>query len=208
MKKISIIGSGLIGGNLARLFVKEGYEVALTNSRGPASLQNFVDELGEKLYPVLLQQAVDFGDIIFVSIHWRTLNSLPVFKTEGKIIVDTTNPYQPDGTFFDLGADISSSKVEEHFPGGKVVKAFNTMWYKHLMEGGNKTLPFEKRKVIPVAGDDPDAKQTISKLIDGIGFGFLDTGTLKEGSKFQGAGGVLYGKDITVEEAKLLTVVN
>jgi predicted dinucleotide-binding enzyme len=202
--KIGIVGSGLIGGNLARLFVKAGYEVAIANSRGPASLQPFVEELGEKLHPVTVQEAVYFGDVVVVSIHWKQLDEFPFFQTEGKIIVDTTNPYKSDGTLYDLGDEISSSKVVEHFPDGKVVKAFNTIWYKHLAENGDTSLPLKQRKVVPLAGDDTQAKQIVSKLIEEIGFGPLDTGTLRDGSKIQGAGGMLYGVDITTGEAEEL----
>jgi hypothetical protein len=199
--KISILGSGHIGGNLARLLVKAGHEVALANSRGPASLQNFVDELGSKLHPVKSEEAVSYADVIILSIHWRTLDSLPVFKVPGKIIVDTTNPYKGDGTFYDLGDDIPSTRVMEHFPGGTIVKAFNTIWYMHLAENGNTKLPPGERRVIPIAGDDQNAKTKIGKLIEEIGFGPLDTGSLREGSKLQGIQGILYNRELTLKEA-------
>jgi 8-hydroxy-5-deazaflavin:NADPH oxidoreductase len=200
--KISVIGAGNIGGNLARLLVKAGHEVALANSRGPASLKSFVDELGNKLHPVDLENAIGYSDIIILAVHWRIIDSLPVFnKVNGKIIVDTTNPYKDDGSFYDLGDDISSSKVIKHFPGGTIVKAFNTIWFKHLAETGNIKLPVEERRVIPLAGDDAGAKLKISKLIQEIGFGPLDTGTLKEGSKLQGVQGILYNRELTVKEA-------
>ena len=199
--KISIIGAGNIGGNLARLLLKSGHEVALANSRGPASLQSFVDELGPGLHPVDLDKAITFSDIIILSVHWRILDSLPVFNVPGKIIVDTTNPYKADGSFYDLGNDISSTKVMQHFPGGRIVKAFNTIWYKHLAENGNPHLPLDERRVIPVAGNDSDAKAKISKLIEEIGFGPLDTGGLKEGSKLQGIQGVLYNRELKLKEA-------
>ena len=200
--KISVIGAGNIGGNLARLLVKAGYEVALANSRGPASLKSFVDELGNKLHPVDLENAIGYSEIIILAVHWRVIDSLPVFnKVNGKIIVDTTNPYKDDGSFYDLGDDISSSKVIKHFPGGTIVKAFNTIWFKHLAETGNIKLPVEERRVIPLAGDDAGAKLKISKLINEIGFGPLDTGSLKDGSKLQGVQGVLYNRELTVKEA-------
>lgn len=202
--KISIIGAGNIGGNLARLLVKAGHDVALANSRGPASLKPFVEELGKKLHPVSLEDAVSYSDIIILSVHWRIIDSLPVFKVPGKIIVDTTNPYKSDGSFYDLGDDISSSKVIHHFPGGNVVKAFNTIWFKHLSENGNVKLPAEQRRVIPVAGDDKSAKSKIAGLIEEIGFGPLDTGSLKEGSKLQEVQGVLYNKELTVKDAVAL----
>ena len=199
--KIGIIGSGNIGGTLARLFIKAGHEVALSNTRGPSSLRNFVYELGGNLHPIDPDGAVVYGEIIVCSIPWRSLDSLPVFKATGKIIIDTTNPYKSDGTFFDLGNDISSTKVIEHFPGASVVKAFNTIWYKHLAEEGDVKLQLNARRVIPFAGDDKKSKAKVSKLIEEIGFGPLDTGTLKEGTKFQGVHGVLYSKDLKVSEA-------
>ncbi len=199
--KISIIGAGNIGGNLARLLVKAGHEVALANSRGPDSLKALADELGSKLHPVTLEQAFTFSNLIILSIHWRSIDSLPEFKAKGKIIVDTTNPYKEDGSFYDLADDISSSKVIRHFPGGSVVKAFNTIWFKHLPGSGNTRLPLDARRVIPLAGDDKDAKAKVSKLIEEIGFGSLDTGNLKEGSKVQGIQGVLYNKELTLKEA-------
>jgi predicted dinucleotide-binding enzyme len=200
--KISIIGSGNIGGNLARLLVKAGHDVALVNSRGPASLKSFVDELGNKLHPTDIKGALDFSDIIVLSIHWRLIDSIPVFKVPGKIIVDTTNPYKDDGTIYDLGNEISSTKVINHFPGGAMVKAFNTIWFKHLAETGNKNLPPEERRVIPLAGDDKSAKEKIGKLIEEIGFGPLDTGTLREGSRFQGVNCILYNKELSVKAAR------
>jgi predicted dinucleotide-binding enzyme len=199
--KISIIGAGNIGGNIARLFVKSGNEVAIANSRGPESLKILAGELGSKLHPVTLADAISYSDVIVLSIHWRSIDSLPIFKVPGKIIIDTTNPYKADGTFYDLGTDISSSKVIEHFPGAIIVKAFNTIWFKHLSENGNTSLPLSERRVIPIAGDDLKAKQRISRIIEEIGFGPLDTGTLKEGSKLQGVKGILYNRELTVKEA-------
>jgi 8-hydroxy-5-deazaflavin:NADPH oxidoreductase len=200
--KISIIGSGHIGGTLARLFVKAGHEVALANSRGPASLKTFVDELGPQLLPVKnIEEAIVFSDLIIFSIHWRTIDSLPVFNAQGKIIVDTTNPYKSDGTFYDLGDDIPSSKVMKHFTGGVIVKAFNTIWFQHLAEKGNKDLPIAERRVIPVASDDSGAKSKVARLIEEIGFGPFDSGSLKAGTALQNIQGLLYNKELTVQEA-------
>jgi 8-hydroxy-5-deazaflavin:NADPH oxidoreductase len=202
--KISIIGAGNIGGNLARLLVKSGNDVAIANSRGPASLKNLAGELGSRLHPVTLEEAISYSDVIILSIHWRSIDSLATFNVPGKIIIDTTNPYKEDGTFYNLGTDISSSKVIEHFPGAIVLKAFNTIWFKHLAENGNTSLPLSERRVIPVAGDDIKAKEKISRIIEEIGFGPLDTGTLKEGSKLQGVQGILYNKELKLKEAVTL----
>jgi predicted dinucleotide-binding enzyme len=202
--KIGIIGAGNIGGTLARLFVKTGHEVALANSRGPASLQSFADELGDQLHPVHVNDAIVFGDVIVVAILWRKLDELPVYNVTGRIVVDTTNPYKDDGSFYNLGDGISSTKVMEHFQGGSVVKAFNTIWFKHLEENGNTRLSPEERRVIPIAGDDEKSKAVIGQLIEEIGFGPLDTGTLREGSRLQGVQGVLYARDLKLKEAETM----
>jgi 8-hydroxy-5-deazaflavin:NADPH oxidoreductase len=199
--KISIIGSGNIGGNLARLLVKSGNDVAIANSRGPATLKNLANELGSRLHTVTLEEAITYSDVIILSIPWRSIDSLATFKVPGKIIIDTTNPYKEDGTIYNLGTDISSSKVVEHFPGAAVVKAFNTIWFKHLSENGNTSLSLSERRVIPIAGDDTKAKEKIRRIIEEIGFGPLDTGTLKEGSKLQGVQGILYNKELKLKEA-------
>jgi predicted dinucleotide-binding enzyme len=202
--KLSIIGSGDIGGNLARLLIKAGYEVALSNSRGPASLQDFVVELGSRLHAMEVGQVIEYGEIVIVSPHWRNLDAMPVFDVSGKIVVDTTNPYKQDGSFFDLKGDISSSKVLQHFTGGKLVKAFNTIWFRHLADDGNSALPLDERRVIPIAGDDPDAKKAVATLIEAIGFAPLDTGNLLQGSALQGVDGVLYGKELSLVQARNL----
>lgn len=199
--KISIIGAGNIGGNLARLLVKSGNDVAIANSRGPATLKNLANELGSRLHTVTLEEAVAYSDVIVLSIPWRSIDSLATFKIPGKILVDTTNPYKEDGTTYNLGTDISSSKAIAHFPGAAVVKAFNTIWFKHLAENGNTSLPLSERRVIPVAGDDAKAKEKISRIIEEIGFGPLDTGSLKEGSKLQEVQGILYNKELKLKEA-------
>jgi 8-hydroxy-5-deazaflavin:NADPH oxidoreductase len=200
--KISIIGSGHIGGTLARLFVRAGHEVALANSRGSDSLKSFVDELGTQLHPAGgIEEAIAFSDLIVLSIPWRIIDSLPVYNAQGKIIVDTTNPYKADGSFYDLGDEMPSTRVMQHFTGAVIVKAFNTIWFKHLAENGNKDLPVAERRVIPVAGDDSGAKSKVARLIEEIGFGPLDTGSLKTGTGFQNVSGALYNKVLTVQEA-------
>lgn len=199
--RISIIGAGNIGGNLARLLVKAGHDVALANSRTSSSLQHFADELGDKLHPVNIEKALTYSDLIIFSIPWRNIETLPVFNVPEKIIVDTSNPYKEDGSVYDLGNDISSSSVVKHFPGTKVVKAFNTIWFKHLADTGDINKPMEERRVIPVAGDDMNAKQQVMQLIEEIGFGPLDTGSLWDGSQVQGVQGILYNREVTVKEA-------
>jgi predicted dinucleotide-binding enzyme len=83
-------------------------------------------------------------------------------------------------------------------PGATVVKAFNTIWFRHLTE---HALPADTpgRRAIPIAGDDPAAKATVARLIDEIGFDTYDAGPLAAGRRFQ-PGTPAYNVRLTTDE--------
>jgi predicted dinucleotide-binding enzyme len=89
-------------------------------------------------------------------------------------------------------------------PGARIVKAFNTIWFKHLAERGRKDAPIDDRHAIFVAGDDEDAKKIVGKLIEEIGFGAVNTGSLVEGGRRQQPNTSLYNKVLTRREAQVL----
>ncbi len=201
--KIGIIGSGNIGGNAARLFVKAGHEVAISNSRGPESLRDFIAELGPKAHAETAEGAAAFGEIVLVAIPWRNREDLPDPKlVAGKIVIDATNPYAPDFSVYDLGDSTSSEEVLKLLPGARFVKAFNTIQYKDLASQGRTGLPLEERRAIFVAGDDQDAKRVVARLIEEIGFAPVDTGSLNDGGKKQQPNMAIYNKYITAKQAR------
>src|SRR6266850_7735680 len=75
--KIGIVGSGNIGANAARLFVRAGHEVALSNSRGGEGLQTLVTELGGNTKATTIEEAADFGDVVLVAIPFGKFKTLP-----------------------------------------------------------------------------------------------------------------------------------
>ncbi len=190
--KIGIIGAGNIGGNAAKLFAKAGHEIAIANSRGPETLAALVAEIGDGAKAVTAEEAAKFGEIVFVSIPLGKISELPSSGFEGKIVIDSNNYYPDrDGQIAELDSDetTSSELLAEHLTGAKIVKAFNTIWFEHLKTLGDKDLELENRRVIFVAGDDADAKKTVSDLIEEIGFAAFDTGSLsrrrqKSGSEY------------------------
>jgi len=201
--KIGIIGAGHIGAAAARLFIEAGHEVALSNSRGAESLQNLTAELGEKAKAMTVDDASKFGEIVLLAVPWRSPEALP--KPEpvaGKIVIDAMNPYKDDGGLYDLEDTTSSEETQKRLPQARLVKAFNTIYYKHLAEEGDKNLPLEERRVIFLAGDDAEAKKIVSDLIEEIGFAAYDTGNLRFGGKAQEPGTALYNRDLTLDEAK------
>jgi len=198
--KIGILGAGMIGATAAKLFVRAGHEVAISNSRGPETLRDLASELGPKGKAMRAEEAARWAEVVLLAVPWRTPEALPpVDAVQGKIVIDAMNPYA-DGTVTDLGDTTSSEETSRRLPGARIVKAFNTIWYKHLAELGRLDLSVEDRHAIFVAGDDPEAKQVVKGLIEQIGFGAVDTGSLAEGGRRQQPNAPLYNRVLTVRE--------
>jgi hypothetical protein len=199
--RMGIIGVGHIGGTLARLFLRAGHEVALSNSRGPDSLERFVHELGEGARATTPPEAAAFGDVVVVSIPFGRYRELPAEGLAEKVVVDTNNYYPDrDGHFPELddGRTTSSEVLQAHLVGARVVKAFNTLYARWLGEEGRP--PNAGRRLgIPIAGDDQEAKRVASGLIDEIGFDAVDLGDLASGRRFQ-PGTALYAVQLTRAE--------
>lgn len=202
--KIGIIGSGNIGGTLARLFTHAGHEITLANSRGAQSLADFVRELGPQAHAAGTDDAARFGEVVILALPWRTPEALPrVESVAGKIVVDAMNPYGPDGKALDLGTSTSAEETAKRLPGARLVKAFNTIWFKHLAANGRSDLPPDERHAIFVAGDDDEAKGIVARLIDDIGFVAVDSGSLSDGGRRQQPDGPLYNKTMNGREARI-----
>jgi predicted dinucleotide-binding enzyme len=201
--KIGIIGSGNIGGTAARLFAKAGHDVAVSNSRGPESLKSLVASIGGKARAATVEEAVAFGDVVLLALPWRDRRELPpAARFAGKIVIDATNPYTPDGKIDDLGASSSSEEVARQLPGTRLVKAFNTIYFKHLASRGRADLPIPERHPIFLAGDDAEAKAAVSRLIEEIGFAPMDTGSLAVGGRRQQPGSEIYNQPMTAADAQ------
>ncbi|MGE5645205.1 MAG: NADPH-dependent F420 reductase [Acidobacteriota bacterium] len=202
MRKVGIIGAGHVGSTAARLFVKAGHEVALSNSRGPESLQELVAELGPEAHAMTVDGAARFGDIVLLAVPWRIPEALPAAEAvAGKVVIDAMNPYSPTGAILDADGT-SSEETRRRLPGARLVKAFNTICYQHLAAHGDTHLPLDRRNVIFMAGDDDEAKQIVAKLIEEIGFAPVDTGSLGEGGRRQQPGSPIYNHPMTPPEAE------
>jgi len=200
--KIGIIGAGMVGGTLAHLLVPLGHEVALSNSRGPASLEGMVAELGHRAHAMTVNDAAEWADLVVLAVPWRTPDALPpASSVTGKIVIDAMNPYRAWGGTYDLGDSSSSEETRTRLPGARLVKAFNTIYFRHLATEGNTSLPDDKRRAIFVAGDDAEAKAAVAGLIRDLGFAAVDAGTLRDGVKLQ-PGAPVYNQQLTGAEAR------
>jgi len=200
--KIGILGAGNIGATAARLFLEAGHEVALSNSKGPESLRQLVNELGPGAHAMTIDDSARFGEVVLLAVPWHSPEALPAPELlRGKIVIDAMNPYRPDSGFYDLGDSTSSEEELNRIPGARLVKAFNTIYHKHLATRGRMDLPLPDRHAIYVASDDQQAKQIVSRLIEDIGFAPVDTGSLREGGRMQEPETHIYNQTLTAREA-------
>jgi len=186
MTTIGFIGAGQIGGTLAHLAVEHGYDVIVSNSRGPATLVDLVSELGDRARAGTPEEAAE-GDLVVVTIPVKAIETLPVAALAGKLVIDTNNYYpQRDGQIavLDQGATTVSELLQALLPASSVVKAFNNIQYLNLRTRG--VAPgTDGRLALPIAGDDPASRATVAALIDTLGFDVVDAGPLAEGRRFE-----------------------
>jgi predicted dinucleotide-binding enzyme len=201
--KIGIIGAGMIGATLARLFAEQGHEVVISNSRGPQTLDAVVNEIGHGVRAMTAEKAADFGDIVVEAIPYGHYKDLPAILLAEKILISASNYYPDRDGIMDLNGRSQTELIALHLPATKVIKAFNTIWYQDLATQGDSSLPLGQRRVIFLAGDDEEAKMLVASLIKEIGFAPLDTGSLAH-SKVQEPGAAIYNVDMTLDEARAL----
>jgi predicted dinucleotide-binding enzyme len=187
MTTVGLIGSGNIGGTVARLAVAAGYEVVLSNSRGPETLKELVEDLGPRARAAVAAEAGAAGDLVVVTIPLHAYRRVPVEPLAGKVVIDTDNYYpQRDGQIPELDNEstTTSELLQRHLPASKVVKAFNNIYFKHLLSLARPTRAPD-RSALPIAGDDAEAKATVTAFLDALGYDAVDAGPLAEGWRFQ-----------------------
>jgi 8-hydroxy-5-deazaflavin:NADPH oxidoreductase len=186
MTTIGFIGSGHIGGTLARLAVQHGYDVVVSNSRGPHTLVELVAELGDRARAATAAEAADAGDLVVVSVPFHAVDQVPVEPLAGKVVIDTNNYYwERDGhvAAIDDGSTTSAEVLAAHLGSDLVVKAFNHITSSDL---GSQGVPAGTpgRRALAIAGSD-EAKAVASGFIDRIGFDVVDVGPLSQGWRYQ-----------------------
>ncbi len=174
---------GNIGATAARLFARAGHEVAVSNSRGPETLEGLVAEIGPRARATTVEEAASFGEVALSAIPFFAYELLPAERLAGKIVVDAMNYYRGRDGELGFGGLGSSELLARHLPDTRIVKAFNTMYFETLAKGGDPSD--SARLVLFVAGDEGEAKGVVAGLIEEIGFAPVDTGSLKDGRNQQ-----------------------
>jgi 8-hydroxy-5-deazaflavin:NADPH oxidoreductase len=181
--RIGIIGAGNIGGTLTRRLTSLGHTVVVANSRGPETLAKLALETGAKA--VTVEEAARGRDVVVVTIPQKNIPDLPTGLFEGEpnelVVIDTGNyyPRQRDGRIAEIEDGMPESRWVEKHLGRPVVKAFNNIHAEHLLKYG-KPPGAAGRIALPVAGDNPAAKEVVLRLVDELGFDAVDAGGLGE----------------------------
>ena len=187
MTTLGLIGAGHIGSQVARLAVKNGYDVVISNSRGPETLADLVKELGPKARAATALEAAKAGDLVVVTVPLKNYESVPAEPLAGKVVIDTNNYYpQRDGHIEALDAETTTTAelLQAHLPKSKVVKAFNHIYAAELTTHG-QAAGTPNRRALVIAGDDATAKATVTSMLDAFGFDTVDAGPLSEGWRIQ-----------------------
>lgn len=187
MTTLGLIGSGNIGSTVARLAVDAGYDVVLSNSRGPETLAALVSELGPRARAATASEAAEAGDLVVVTVPLKSYREVPVQPLVGKVVLDTNNYYPDrDGTFPELDAKTTTTSqlLQAHLQQSHVVKAFNNIFFKNLLSMA-RPAGAPDRSTLIIAGDDSGAKQTATKFLDGIGYDTYDAGSLADSWRFE-----------------------
>jgi len=200
--KIGVIGAGHIGGTIGGLWTKAGHPVFFS-SRHPEALQDLVARLGPLAQAGTVDQAIAFGDVVFIAVPYGALQQIGRDygkSLAGKIVLDANNAVASrDGAIADEvernGIGVTSQK---YLPGARLVRAFNTLSYMIFEREANRPAP---RLAVPIAGDDQEALQLAASLVRDAGFDPVEVGKLADASRFQ-RGAVGYGQNVSAAELR------
>jgi predicted dinucleotide-binding enzyme len=174
--KIAIVGSGNIGGGLGRAWSAKGHGVTFA-SRDPtdAGLQVLLRETGAQAGTI--SGALDAADVIVLAVPFGAVASVAQALPDwsGKLVIDCTNAIGPGGVLLHGHTDSAAEVNARLLPGARLVKSFSAQGAENLAHpayGGVAASNF-------YCGDDADAKLTVRRLVEDVGFEPVDVGGLK-----------------------------
>ncbi len=180
MKTLGIIGAGNIGSNVARAALTHGFDVVISNSRGPETLAELVEDLGAGARAATPHEAAEAGDLVLVAVPLKHRASIPVEPLRGKVVLDANNYYPGRDDripALDNNESTTSELLQEHLPESQVVKAFNSIYAKQIPTDGTPSGT-PNRRALPIAGNDDAAKASAAAFLDALGYDTVDLGPL------------------------------
>lgn len=188
---ITIIGTGNMARGIATRILAGGNSVTLIGNE-PGDAEKLAAELQETASGGTTVTSTENrleGDVVVLAVPYAAAGSIVreySNQLEGKIIVDITNPV--DFNTMDPAVPAGTSGAEEiaesASEGASVVKAFNTTFAGTLVEGEVSGHALD----VLIAGDDPEAKATVARLVEAGGLRAIDAGPLKRARQLEAVG--------------------
>lgn len=181
--EVGIIGTGNIGGTIARKLSAAGHGVRVANSGGLEGVRKFALAIGAT--PADVRSSVEGVDIVILAIPLPAIQELPSDLFDGVTldvtVVDTSNYYpgMRDARISEIDGGMTESVWVAKQIERPVIKAFNNALAYTLAELG-QPAGTPGRLAIAVAGDDKSAKQTVMQLVNDMGFDPVDAGSLED----------------------------
>jgi predicted dinucleotide-binding enzyme len=180
--RIGIIGAGMIGSTLGTLWLRSGHQIRY-GTRHPEQVR--VSGAGSDT----VRAAAEWAETIVLAVPLgatAVVAEQAARATSGKVLLDTGNPYpqrEPNEAAAIAASGAGSGVwVASHFPGARVVKAFNTVYFQTLLQrSGHGDDPLG----IPLASDDAQALEVAERLVRDAGFESVVFGTLSEARRFE-----------------------
>jgi 8-hydroxy-5-deazaflavin:NADPH oxidoreductase len=193
VKSVGVIGAGAVGQAIGRRCVATGIPVRLSNSRGPDSLSDVIEELGHGAEAATVQQAAD-ADLVVLAVPFVKVPDVvgEIADWTGRVVVDATNQFaQSEPTYagrVDLGDETGSEWVARHLPGATLIKAFNAMFASYIAPDPRH---HDGRQVLFYAGDDAEVNAEFEEFADTLGFAPVYVGDLRDGGRLMQLDGPL-----------------
>jgi 8-hydroxy-5-deazaflavin:NADPH oxidoreductase len=202
--KVGFLGAGNVTRTIGRHLINAGHTIVVSNSRGAATLADFVADLGPGAIAGSKQQAADC-DIVILAVNWVNVReALQGIDWHGRILLDATNAHmdpKPDISLAGVTRSraalkmlgrTSSEMVAEMAVGARLVKSISNMpmaWIQNFSSNKPRTVIF-------TSGDDSEAKRIVIELINSTGLVAIDLGSLAIGGAMQEVGAPLSGIDL------------
>ncbi|MEO1484395.1 MAG: NADPH-dependent F420 reductase [Bacteroidota bacterium] len=177
--KLAFIGIGNVGFALANNLEKKGHEIVIGHQHPESESVVQAVSNNPNFKVEAMQKAVNDSAAVFLATPFSVnKNLLEVLEFKGQVLIDCTNPVGK-GISHGLESKISGAeKVQEWAPEANVVKAYTIYGFENLM---NPNFPqYNLKPVMLIAGDDKEAKNSVAKLNDDLGFTTLDVGGLEQ----------------------------
>jgi hypothetical protein len=173
---ISIIGAGNVGIALGQAFTQRG-ESVVYGVPEPAKYQTTVAALGRNARVTTTEEAIAASDTVILAVPYAALPAIAqsVLDWQGKVLIDATNPLAPGLAGLSVGTTTSGAEeLAKLARGARVVKAFNSTGAENMAD----SRYLQGAPMMPVCGDDAEARQRAQALATLIGFDAVDMGPL------------------------------